>query len=398
MTSSDRVKQLTEQGVSFPDPDSVFVGDDIDCACIEPGTTIHPGCRILGSATSVGPGCELGAEGPVTLRDTQLGSDVVLAGGSFSGCVLWDGVAVGPNAHVRPGTILEEQATCGHAVGLKQTYLMPFVTLGSLINFCDCFMSGGTSRSDHSEVGSSFVHFNYTPHQDKATASLFGDVPLGVMLNQPPIFLGGQSGAVGPVRVTYGTVIAAGSLWRRDQLEPGKLVLDLPGRKRLERTFTRGEYGGLERIACNNLHYIANLHAAYWWYDRVRRRFRANLPHRQRCLEGGLAQLRAMVAERIRQLAKVAANVAERPHESPVGTEVRQRLVRAWPAMAAALALPDAPPHGDPPEALLDGFGGSDRQTDYTAAVRGLSDESRRAGTRWLSDIVDEYVSVWDHA
>jgi len=30
---------------------------------------------------------------------------------------------------------------------------------------------------------------------------LFGDVPRGVMLNQPPIFLGGQGGAVGPIRV-----------------------------------------------------------------------------------------------------------------------------------------------------------------------------------------------------
>ncbi len=396
MASIDKVRQLSERGVSLPDPATVFVGDEVDCECIAPGATIHTGCRILGTDTSIAPGCELGAEGPVTLRDAQLGSGVKLAGGSFSGCVLWDGVTVGPNAHVRPGTILEEQTTCGHAVGLKQTYLMPFVTLGSLINFCDCFMSGGTSRSDHGEVGSSFVHFNYTPHQDKATASLFGDVPLGVMLKQPPIFLGGQSGAVGPVRVTYGTVIAAGSLWRRDQLEPGKLVLDLPGRKRLERTFTRGSYSGLERIVCNNLRYIANLHAAYWWYDRVRRRCYGDLPHHRRCLQGGLTQLRAMVTERVRQLGKVAANVDGQPHENPVGAEIRERLVRAWPGMEAALTLPDAPPQGEPPEVLLDGLGDSDQQAGYVAAVQGLGEASRRAGTRWLSDIVDACVSVWD--
>lgn len=75
-------------------------------------------------------------------------------------------------------------------MGLKQTILFPFVTLGSLINFCDVFMAGGTSRRDHSEVGSSYIHFNYTPRGDKATPSLVGDVPRGVMLNKEPFFSG----------------------------------------------------------------------------------------------------------------------------------------------------------------------------------------------------------------
>ena len=86
-------------------------------------------------------------------------------------------------------------------------------------------MSGGTSRQDHSEVGSSYIHFNYTPNQDKATPSLIGDVPSVVMLNQRPIFLGGQGGLVGPCRMAFGTVIAAGSICRKDVLEPDRLVI-----------------------------------------------------------------------------------------------------------------------------------------------------------------------------
>ena len=76
---------------------------------------------------------------------------------------------LGYNSHVRAGTILEEAASVAHTVGLKQTILFPFVTLGSLINFCDCLMAGGTGPKDHSEVGSSYIHFNFTPNQDKAT-------------------------------------------------------------------------------------------------------------------------------------------------------------------------------------------------------------------------------------
>ena len=118
---------------------------------------------------------------------------------------------------------MEEQASIAHTVGLKQTILFPFVTLGSLINFCDCFMAGGTSRKDHSEVGSSYIHFNFTPNQDKATASLIGDVPCGVMLDQKPIFLGGQGGIIGPCRLTYGLTAAAGTIVRKDELRPDRL-------------------------------------------------------------------------------------------------------------------------------------------------------------------------------
>jgi len=172
---------------------------------------VHPGCRIIGS--SIGPGCEIGAEGAVVIENCQLGRGVKLKGGYFSGSVFLDGANMGGGAHVREGTILEEEASGAHAVGLKQTVLLPFVTLGSLINFCDILMAGGTSRKNHSEVGSSYIHFNFTPNQDKATASLVGDVSRGVLLNQNPIFLGGQGGLVGPARIAYGTVIAAGGIY-----------------------------------------------------------------------------------------------------------------------------------------------------------------------------------------
>ena len=169
-------------------------------------------------------GARLGERAPVTLDNCFVGPDTQLKGGFFQGAVFVGQNVLGSGAHVRGGTILEEQANVAHTVGLKQTLLFPFVTLGSLINFCDLLMAGGTSRKDHSEVGSSFIHFNYTPDQDKATASLLGDVPRGVMLDQPPIFLGGQGGIVGPLALAFGTVTAAGTICRRDEERPGRLI------------------------------------------------------------------------------------------------------------------------------------------------------------------------------
>ena len=165
---------------------------------------------------------------------------------------------MGLAAHVREGCLLEEEASGAHCVGLKQTILFPFVTLGSLINFCDCLMAGGTGRKDHSEVGSSYIHFNFTPDGDKTTPSLIGDVPRGVMLRERPVFLGGQGGMVGPLRVGYGNVIAAGTILRNDVTEENKLVVGKSYTGSVT-NFTPNQYSGLSRLVSNNVLYLANL-------------------------------------------------------------------------------------------------------------------------------------------
>ena len=225
----EKIVQLMQKGVDIPNPLTLDIGPEVSIDRISgEGVTLYPGCRIYGAKTVISAGVKLGAEAPVTIDDCQLGPKVELKGGYFKKSVFLEKANMGSGAQVREGCILEEEANGAHCVGLKQTILFPFVTLGSLINFCDCLMAGGTSRKDHSEVGSSYIHFNFTPDGDKTTASLIGDVPRGVMLNQPPIFLGGQGGAVGPVRLGYGTVVAAGSVLRDDAPEDGRLIIVAP--------------------------------------------------------------------------------------------------------------------------------------------------------------------------
>lgn len=207
----EKVAKLIDKGARIPNPLTVDIDDGVDVDNISgDGVFIGPGCRIRGRRTVISAGCVLGDETPMTIQDCQLGTGVKLKGGFARDAVFLAGANMASGAHVRGGTILEEEASGAHTVGLKQTILLPFVTLGSLINFCDVLMAGGTSRSDHSEVGSSYIHFNFTPDGDKTTASLFGDVPHGVLLNQHPIFLGGQGGTVGPVVTGFGTVVGAG--------------------------------------------------------------------------------------------------------------------------------------------------------------------------------------------
>ena len=137
------LNDLMKKGVRFTCPESVEIGSDVSPDRISgQGVTIHGGCRIHGAETLICEGVELGEETAATVRNCRIGKGVRLKGGFFEGSTFLDGVQFGSGAHVRKGCLLEEESRAAHCVGLKQTILLPFVTLGSLINFCDCLMAG----------------------------------------------------------------------------------------------------------------------------------------------------------------------------------------------------------------------------------------------------------------
>ena len=316
----DKVVQLINKGVDIPNPLTIDLGDEVNIDHISgKGVRIYPGCRIYGKQTVISSGSQIGYEGPVTIDNCQLGPRVELKGGYFNKSVFLEKANMGSGAQVREGCILEEEANGAHCVGIKQTILFPFVTLGSLINFCDCLMAGGTSRKDHSEVGSSYIHFNFTPDGDKTTASLIGDVPRGVMLNQPAIFLGGQGGIVGPLRMGYGNVVAANSVLRKDFIEDNKLIV---GKTHTGKTinFRPGAYPNIRRIVENNIIYIANLMALEEWYIHVRRPFFDSQEFGRLIFAGLLDKLTLAKKERIKRL-QILAEKAKTSSEHDAETK-----------------------------------------------------------------------------
>jgi UDP-N-acetylglucosamine/UDP-N-acetylgalactosamine diphosphorylase len=375
--------------------DGVTVGNDVDLQKIEGDVVIHPGSRIQGEKTSIASGCIIGAETPAVIEDCQLGRGVQLKGGVFSGAAFFDYANMGSGAHVRAGTILEEEAGGAHSVGLKQTVFLPFVTAGSLINFCDALMTGGTSRKDHSEIGSSYVHFNYTPHQDKATASLIGDVPNGVFLDNKPVFLGGLGGLVGPARVAYGTVIAAGGVCRRDILEPDQLHIPAQP-KEGTRAYQTGVYGNIHRLVHNNLCYIGNILALREWYRHARCRFVRDR-FDQAVLDGGISNLTLIRDERVRRLGDLAAKMEYSIKKllddggSADAVVSQQRFQSVWPDLEAKLksdAFDQDIHNRDVLVAALDG-------NDYIACIKSVSPDIREAGRVWLQSIADAFEQIW---
>jgi bifunctional UDP-N-acetylglucosamine pyrophosphorylase / glucosamine-1-phosphate N-acetyltransferase len=267
--------------------------------------------------------------------------------------------------------------------------------LGSLINFCDCLMAGGTSRKNHSEVGSSYIHFNYTPGQDKATASLIGDVARGVMLKEKPIFLGGQGGIVGPLQIGYGTVIPAGTICRKETHNSGSAAgLSLQSLK-----FVPGLYGDIRSKVYLNIMYIANLLALKEWYVHVRRGFFQKQKLGSGIYEGALVVLSEAVNERIRQMKSLAAQMensltilsaGKKKHSSGMAGLAQKEFMLNWPQMEASLVRAGAGNYNlKKKEAFLKIIEKkSSGHTTYLETIKSLTAVQSKIGSDWLDGVV----------
>ncbi len=376
--------ELLQRGVVLPAPDAVHVAEDVSLDRLAAGCILHPGARVSGSRTVLGCEAEVGREGPARIHNVAMARGAVISSGTAENCVLLEEASLGPNAHVREGSILEELASTGHAVGLKQSIILSFGTLGSLINFCDCLLAGGTSRQDHSEVGSGFIHFNFTPFGrkgDKATASLFGDVTRGVFLDQERIFLGGSGGVVGPVQIDYGTTLAAGSVYRRDYAS-GLLVY---GEKTVARSrpFNPLHARRFGQRVRRSVTYIGQLMALQAWYRKVRLG-RSSDPLQRLVLEHADSLLSGAVAERIKQVQRFLDGAT--PADSEAEADWKQTM--AWWERLSGQDAFTLPPN--PESELLEHFlteAGPISTADHLTWVQSLSSQARTRGQLWLKEI-----------
>lgn len=372
-------EELMGHGIQMIDPSAVFVSRDVDLSLVSTeNVTLYPGARITGSGTVLSSGSVVGELGPVMLHDVALGAGAAVQRGSAEQTTLLQGAVLGPDAHARFGTILEEGASTGHAVGLKQTILGAFAAVGSNVNFCDAYLGGGRSREDHSEIGSGFIHFNFTPfgaRGDKATASMFGSVPGSVMLNQDRVFLGGAGGVVGPVALGFGVVLAAGSVYRRDHPD-GQLVLGEPHRAR-SMALRRDHVPGVARRLKATERYILQLLALEAWYRHVRLS-RAQDIIEEHVLNHALARLSEGVTERIKQGARLvdgAGSIAPDSVDAKAVIEWEQWVARF--NKRGQVAIPD------------EVSGELNSSEPHIAWVRSLSTDAVDVATLWLTEITE---------
>jgi bifunctional UDP-N-acetylglucosamine pyrophosphorylase / glucosamine-1-phosphate N-acetyltransferase len=181
-------EELMAAGVTFIDPATTYVDPEAE---IGADTVLHPGVVIEGR-TRIGAACEIQAY--VRISDSEIGDGVTI--NSFcliSGAQVATGAALGPFAHLRPGTTVGEKAKVGNFVELKNTNLGPRSKANHL-----SYLGDATVGADVN-VGAGTITCNYDGVNKHRTVIEDG------------AFIGSDSQLVAPVTVGKGAYVGAGS-------------------------------------------------------------------------------------------------------------------------------------------------------------------------------------------
>lgn len=184
---------LMVAGVAMPFPPTVEV---------ELGVTVAAGARLeanvqLRGRSSVGGGSVVGA-GSV-LVDTTLDEGVLVEPYCvLESTVVGKGCKLGPFAHTRPGTLLEEGAKVGNFVETKKTTLGRGAKASHLSYLGDSVIGAGAN------IGAGTITCNYDGYRKYPTVIGEG------------AFIGSDTQLVAPVTVGDGAVVAAGTTVTKD--------------------------------------------------------------------------------------------------------------------------------------------------------------------------------------
>lgn len=192
-------EELMAAGVTLIDPATTYIEADVQ---VGPDTVIHPGVVIEGH-TRIGAACEIQAY--VRIADSEIGDRVTVRNFSvIVGARVANEAAIGPFAHLRPHSAVEQGARVGNFVELKKTTLGP----GSKVNHLSYL--GDATVGANVNVGAGTITCNYDGERKHPTVIEDG------------AFIGSDTQLIAPVKVGEGAYVAAGSSITHD-VPPGSL-------------------------------------------------------------------------------------------------------------------------------------------------------------------------------
>ena len=197
-------KLMVDDGVTFLDPSHAYVSAEAEVGrdCI-----IYPGVSIEGKSV-IGEGCEI--RSGTRIANSRLGNNVVVK----DHCVVIDSeiqsnCAVGPFAHLRMNTILEEGSLVGNFVEAKKS------RLGRRSKAMHLTYLGDATIGENTNIGAGTVTCNYDGKNKHPTTI------------EDNVRIGSDTMLVAPVTVGKGAVTAAGSVVTQD-VPPDTLVAGVP--------------------------------------------------------------------------------------------------------------------------------------------------------------------------
>jgi bifunctional UDP-N-acetylglucosamine pyrophosphorylase/glucosamine-1-phosphate N-acetyltransferase len=199
-------RMMLDYGVTFIDPKNAYISER---ANIGRDTVIYPNVSIEGEST-IGDGCTIRTG--VRITNSRVGHGVTI----LDNCVITDSeisndCTVGPFAHLRGGTKMDERSKVGNFVELKKT------VLGRGSKASHLTYLGDATIGEKTNIGAGTITCNYDGKNKHAT-TIGNNVKIG-----------SDTMLVAPVKIGDGAVTAAGSVVTKD-VQDDTLVAGVPAR------------------------------------------------------------------------------------------------------------------------------------------------------------------------
>jgi bifunctional UDP-N-acetylglucosamine pyrophosphorylase/glucosamine-1-phosphate N-acetyltransferase len=187
------VTKLMSEGVTFRNPSTVVIDSTV---AIGEDTVIYPFVTLEGT-TRIGRDCVI--EPGVHLINVTVGNDVHLKTGTVAeDAIIEDQAAVGPYAHLRPGTQLGRRAKIGNFVETKKAVFGEGAKASHLSYIGDAEIGADVN------IGAGTITCNYDGKNKNKT------------IIEDGAFIGSDSQLVAPIRIGRGAYVGAGSTITKD--------------------------------------------------------------------------------------------------------------------------------------------------------------------------------------
>jgi bifunctional UDP-N-acetylglucosamine pyrophosphorylase/glucosamine-1-phosphate N-acetyltransferase len=183
-----KCESLMTDGVTIIDPQTTYIDADVE---IGADTTIYPSVQIYGQ-TVIGEDATIHSFSRIT--NSKVGArSVVLEGCIVTDSTVGGAVSLGPYAHLRPGTILDDTSRVGNFVEIKKS------RLGAGSKSMHLAYLGDATIGKNVNIGAGVITCNYDGVSKHPTVIEDG------------AFVGTDSQLIAPVRIGKDAYIGAGS-------------------------------------------------------------------------------------------------------------------------------------------------------------------------------------------
>ena len=223
LANADRIMRerintgLMKAGVTMINPAVTYIDKGVK---IGKDTTIYPNCVIQGK-TIIGENCVI--ETGSTIADAEIGNEVVVKSCSIiTKSRIKDRASIGPFAHLRPDTYLEEGVKIGNFVEVKKS------RIGKGSKASHLSYIGDTTMGEGVNVGAGTITCNYDGKKKHPTHI------------EDRVFIGSDTQFIAPVKIGKDSIIGAGSTITRN-VPPFSLAVSRARQVNYKRIFDKKE-------------------------------------------------------------------------------------------------------------------------------------------------------------